>query len=332
MNSPVNPLDLSLSLCQQGLMDDGEKVLRASCDPNDFRVRFNLGWHAMRHGDMKAGFEGLDAGRMINAFGSIRLPGKLWRDEPLEGKTVLFHSECGAGDELINIRFVENFRAKGANVIATTMHGMEPLLARNGILCVKETNVTWDIVHYDYWVPGMSAAYLLGLDYETLSGKPYLKRIPSTLLPETGRKRVGIRWGGLATHADIEPYRKLPWSLVRGLVESHPDFDWYSFQRDNDLHLDFPGRDLSGHMTSWIATSELLAGMDLLITSCTSVAHLAAAMGVEVWLLTPILPYYTWAVPGEKSAWYDAVTLFRQVTPGSWDEPFNQIRERLEAL
>jgi hypothetical protein len=70
--------------------------------------------------------------------------------------------------------------------------------------------------------------------------------------------------------------------------------------------------------------------MDLVITSCTSVAHMSAALGVETWVVVPILPYYMWSVPGEKSAWYDSVTLFRQEKYGDWTAPFAKISKRLE--
>jgi hypothetical protein len=44
----------------------------------------------------------------------------------------------------------------------------------------------------------------------------------------------------------------------------------------------------------------------------------------------PVLPYYAWAYPGEKSVWYDSVTLFRQKMYGDWSAPFNDIREKLK--
>jgi hypothetical protein len=66
------------------------------------------------------------------------------------------------------------------------------------------------------------------------------------------------------------------------------------------------------------------------ITSCTSIAHLSAALGQETWVIVPILPYYAWAAPGESSVWYESVKLFRQTQYGNWDEPLNKVRLALE--
>jgi predicted esterase len=55
-------------------------------------------------------------------------------------------------------------------------------------------------------------------------------------------------------------------------------------------------------------------------------------MGIPTWIVTPIMPYYTWAVPGSTSRWYDSVRLFRQTKYGEWDVPFQEIREELTKL
>ena len=104
----------------------------------------------------------------------------------------------------------------------------------------------------------------------------------------------------------------------------------YSFQRDGDLIENLPFQDLGPDLKSWEDTASHLAAMDLVITSCTSVAHMSAALGKETWVIAPIMPYYLWAVPGEKSAWYDSVRLFRQTTYGDWTEPLAQVTQALK--
>jgi hypothetical protein len=55
-------------------------------------------------------------------------------------------------------------------------------------------------------------------------------------------------------------------------------------------------------------------------------------MGVETWIIVPVLPYYLWAVPGTETAWYDTVTLFRQTSFGDWRDPIGKIGTRLNEL
>jgi hypothetical protein len=84
-------------------------------------------------------------------------------------------------------------------------------------------------------------------------------------------------------------------------------------------------------LETWSDTQKAVSRCDLVITSCTGVAHLAGAMGVETWIVVPILPYYLWALPGNKTPHYDSVTLYRQEKYGCWEAPFKQIKRDLIA-
>ena len=52
-------LDAAFALSVKGDLDGSEKIL-SSLGNNDPRVRFNLGWHNMRRGNLFKGYEGLN--------------------------------------------------------------------------------------------------------------------------------------------------------------------------------------------------------------------------------------------------------------------------------
>ncbi len=312
-----HPLNVALELCQSGEADQAEAILRTM--EQDPRAQYNLGWHDLRHGDFRKGMEGLDKGRWIGVHGSPSIPGKLWRDEPLNGKTLLLRSEGGLGDQICNFRFAEMFQNRGARVVVSCAPSLAQIFSQHGVFTVAEEATPF--IHYDYWVPAMSAAYMLGFDYGTLPGKPYLR---AQQRPRDDRLRIGLRWGGNVNQKDIEPTRKLPVDQLLAAT-AHINADLFSFQRDADL-VDFPGTDLQDDLKSWEETAEWLSSMDLLVTSCTSVAHLAGALGVETWILAPIMPYYTWAMPGERTAWYESVRLFRQTACGNWGSALHDVK------
>ena len=109
-NKKLHPLDMALECSINGFADMGEDILRNQ-PQDDLRVLFNLGWHEMRHGNLKKGFEYLNYGRYINVFGLPVVNGKIWKDESLEGKTLLFRCEGGYGDQILNFRFAKLFVA-----------------------------------------------------------------------------------------------------------------------------------------------------------------------------------------------------------------------------
>jgi ADP-heptose:LPS heptosyltransferase len=77
-------------------------------------------------------------------------------------------------------------------------------------------------------------------------------------------------------------------------------------------------------------TFSIISQMDLVITSCTSIAHIAAAMGKEVCVFVPIMEYYVWTSSNEKSWWYgDNVHMLKQKRPRNWAEPLQQLKEFL---
>jgi hypothetical protein len=76
-----------------------------------------------------------------------------------------------------------------------------------------------------------------------------------------------------------------------------------------------------------------IANLDIVITSCTSIAHIAAGMGKETWVLVPVLPYHTWTYKSPEnrsSPYYDNVRLFRQTTKSKWNDTFQVLYKELE--
>lgn len=321
-----HPLDIALSAAIDGHLDISEKILREQPEQDDARVMFNLGWHEMRHGNLKRGLEMMDAGRFINVFGLPRIPGEIWRDQDLKGKTLLFRCENGFGDQIMNFRFAKDFSDKGANVVVSCDKSLKQIFSRHGFICI-DSEVTAN-VHYDYWVPAMSAAHILGYDTDNFPSKPYMTAEPRKLYSKEGTLKVGIRWAGNPEFEHQQHRRFDPQPLID--LHNIEGVTLYSLQRDEDLVDGLPFADLRDQMKTFDDTASIIAGLDLVITSCTSIAHLAAALGKETWIIVPVLPYYAWAAPGGKSVWYDAVRLFRQEKYGEWDAPLNSVRAALE--
>jgi hypothetical protein len=324
-NTKLHPLDVSLNHCIQGNPELSEEILRNQ-PQDDTRVLFNLGWHEMRHGNLKKGFEHLNYGRFIDVFGLSAVPGEIWKDQSLEGKTLLFRCEGGHGDQILNFRFAKRFQEMGARVLVSCIPQLKELFSRHGFICVDNEIVFG--AYYDYWVPAMSAPYVLGMEFRDLDGSAYISPKNATkLFSKEGTLKVGIRWSGNPRFED-EQHRRFPPELMINLHDV-PNTTFYSLQRDENCIDGLPFADMREKMKSWDDTANIIAGLDLVISSCTSIAHLAASMGVPTWIATPIMPYYTWSVPGEKSDWYDSVRLFKQTKYGEWTDVFDRIREQL---
>ena len=64
---------------------------------------------------------------------------------------------------------------------------------------------------------------------------------------------------------------------------------------------------------------------DLGITCDSTTAHLAAALGIEVWVALSIASDWRWLRDSDDSPWYPKMRLFRQAQWGDWSEVFQRI-------
>ena len=80
----------------------------------------------------------------------------------------------------------------------------------------------------------------------------------------------------------------------------------------------------------FLETAAIIANCDLVITSDTSVAHLAGGMGKTTWLLLHKVPDWRWGLEGDSTFWYPSMRLFRQKKRGDWNEVMERVAEAIQ--
>ena len=70
--------------------------------------------------------------------------------------------------------------------------------------------------------------------------------------------------------------------------------------------------DYTAELKSFDDTAAFVSALDLVITVCTSVAHLSGAIGQRTWVLLDVNPHWTWLLERRDSPWYPTATLYRQ--------------------
>jgi tetratricopeptide (TPR) repeat protein len=68
---------------------------------------------------------------------------------------------------------------------------------------------------------------------------------------------------------------------------------------------------------------------DLVIAVDTSVAHLAGALAVPVWVAMPLACDWRWLLDREDTPWYPTMRLFRQRDLGDWDDVVGRMADAL---
>jgi hypothetical protein len=341
-------IDQQLNLMIRGRFEEAWKISEILEGQKDtftgdtlLRHNFNRGWFLLRQGKYQEGFQLLESGRFLKVYGSGRINTNkpIWDGSTsLEGKTVLINLEAGFGDQIIYARFATEVLIRGGKTILCCHPSLHSLFSR--IPGVERCIAEYDIVSttHDFWIPGFSCSWLFGHTYDTLPNEPYITPNYKSVEMWEGflnanvsdtRRKIGIRWGG-NPEFEHQQFRIFPPKNLISMSK-HQDFKFFSLQRDSDL-LELPEEviDLQHTLISWEDTAACIANLDLVITSCTSIAHLASAMGKLTWVIVPMLPYHVWANGDKHSPWYQkTTTVFRQKKFGEWDDTFTELEQEL---
>lgn len=342
----MHKIDQQLNMMLRGRFEEGWKLSEQMHEehPDNPRHLFNRGWFLLKQGDLQGGFQALEYGRELKVYGGGHIGTKkpIWNQkDDLNGKIVILALECGFGDQMIYVRFASEIKKRGGKCIICGTKLLHSLFERvEGV----EQCITLDEVkstRHDYWIPGFSCSWIFGHTFETLPNQPYMSALPEsteiwrTLLDgatKEGKAKIGIRWSGSPLF-EHQQFRVFPPEFLINLYK-RTDAQFFSFQRDTDI-IELPNEivDLQHVLLSWEDTAAALKNLDLLITSCTSVAHLASAMGVPTWVVVPLLPYHCWTYGDEHSPWYQNSTkVYRQVDFGRWDKTFDKLGNDLETF
>jgi ADP-heptose:LPS heptosyltransferase len=152
------------------------------------------------------------------------------------------------------------------------------------------------------------------------------------------RPRIGIAWQGNALHPR-DGRRSIPLAAFAPVVRAWAGrAAFISLQKGpaNDAIaaaalplIDF-GVDLDGDYDAFVDTAAVMAALDLVITSDTAVAHLAAALGVPVWVVLARPCDWRWGREGDRSAFYSTARLIRQRHPGDWSGAMDELAIALQ--
>lgn len=291
------------------------------------RITFNMGTFEMQQGNFKVGlYKMINGGKEIGIWKSPVRSYEKWNGQDTN-KTLLVFAEAGIGDEFINIRFLNNLKHRG---IKHHYIGFRPdiveLFQQNGFnACLeKDIDPLGDYVYCD----AMNLPILLDIGESQLWQGPYLAPKQSFIdkwkakLPE---KFITIKYSGNPFY-DHDLHRTLP---LERLYDISREFNITAISLQIDDGLLF-----KQDIQCWDDTLAIQHLAALNVTSCTSTAHSASAIGARCVVIPPICRYYPWVnLTNDHSPWYgESTKIFPQVQHKNWDKPFEQLRQEMRTL
>jgi Flp pilus assembly protein TadD len=262
-----------------------------------------------------------------------------WDGSVAPHATILLDAEQGLGDTIQFARYAPLVKSRVGRVI---LRCQKPLVGLLRSLAGVDVLLTQEdaLPEFDAWLPLLSVPQFFTPSTESIPGTvPYLSpdeshvRFWQARIEGYAGLRVGIHWQGNPAFPK-DRFRSMPLSCFEPLAKL-PGVRLFSLQKGTGTEqlaqrsatfpvVDF-GLTLSEIHGPFLDTAAILRCLDAVVTSDTSLAHLAGALGVETWLAVPHVPEWRWLLERENTPWYPSLHLVRQPEVGQWGGVFTRI-------
>ena len=267
-----------------------------------------------------------------------------WDGRPFVGKRLLVHYEQGIGDTIHFVRYVPMVKDRGGTVILEVRKSLYNLLRGFGGVdeLIEASFDSKPRVDFDLHVSLMDLPGIFGTTLETVPADvPYIFADPAEV--EFWRSRfsgpdfkVGIVWSGSPMY-ERNHLRACKLTDFAGL-SAIDGVKLYALQKGQpaDQIAALAGEiqvvNLGEQFDDFSDTAAAIENLDMVISTDTSVPHLAAAMGKPVWLLLCCASEWRWLLDRDDSPWYPTIRIFRQTKANYWDDVFARVAEQLQII
>ena len=317
-----------------------------SLKPDYHEASWNKSLCLLLQGDFENGLQFYESRwtseKVSEIAGKRSFDGPAWLGaESLQDKTILLYGEQGLGDFIQFCRYVKLVAGLGAKVILEVPQSLATLLT--GLTGVSEFVIKGqELPPFDFCCPIVS----LPLAFNTrVSSIPAENRyIASDVkkasewrfkLGEKKKKRVGLVWSSLSNFQH-DAKRSL---LLSDFVKALPvdGYEYVCLQKelkdcDKEFFKEYQNIQFFGdQLNDFSDTAALIESVDLVVSTCTSVPHLSAAMGKETWVLLSHVPDWRWLLDREDSPWYPSMKLYRQNSICNWNSVLDRVKSDLSS-
>ena len=362
---PINPdiqNNLGTLYINEGKPGKAQEHLRKalSAQPDHAQAHWNLSLSYLELGDYERGWPAYKWGiaakvRMDRNYTKEPLP--VWDGTP--GKRLVVYGEQGIGDEILFASVLPDLLRDCPNTVFECHKKLHRLFANSfpniDIYPTREDEMlTWPCLPNGAMRYPFEAKLALGdlpgfyrKKVADFPGTPFLKPTPQAELYWNERlatlprkPNIGISWIGGHKRTRVE-VRSLELEKMLPILKQDANFISLQYTPCEDEIARFtekhgitihhwPEACYSGDYDD---TAGLVSNLDLVITVCTSAVHLAGALGVPTWVLTPSRPAWRYRLDLDYMPWYSNTVLFRQ-KEGSveWELVVEDVAEALADL
>jgi tetratricopeptide (TPR) repeat protein len=297
-------------------------------------------------GDFENGLEGYEArwlnGRSLSEALGTSFPS--WKGPGRKAKRVLVLNDHGLGDTIQFFRYLPLMAAAGVDATFVCPPRLRRLLSSKAKVRFADSPPEGE--PFDAQIAISSLPYAFDTRLETIpAAVPYLAAEPASRemwLKRIGGEgfKIGIVWQGnpnpeadRARSMPLEAFAPLAGvagarliSLQKGVGEEQLS------SLPSSLRIERLGANFDAGDDAFVDTAAAMTCLDLVVCCDTSIAHLAGALAVAVWVALKRDAEWRWLTERADSPWYPTMRLFRQRRRGVWSDLFEAMASELAQL
>lgn len=357
-----NPKDPTLLYNYAHFLKDADDIELATffyqkviaLQPNNRAAHFGLSQCYLTLGEFEQGWSGF----RYRSKDTLHFPIYNFDTMDLHNKRILTRCEWGMGDMIQFVRYAKELKKRGAIVYVQTYKALKPIFLTcpyiDKVIAVGELFPAHDIQ-----IPLLDLPHGCNTTFKSIPNEvPYL--YPNKTLMKKWQNyfdikkiNIGLCWSGNGiSEAPLHVQKNIDVTLFAPLLNienvvlhsiqktKNESFDTISTKSlrtgggINSLPCWLHQFDENFDVTNgrFMDTAAVMKCLDLVITIDTSIAHLAGALAVPVWVLLPYKADWRWLQSINWSPWYPTMQLFRQKIPGNWQDVIQKMVNELEKL
>ena len=312
-------------------------------NPNFYRSRINLGTTLLSMSNFDEGFKEYNY-RIYedkNFKSILHKKNQIWNGQNIENKKILVVAEDGLGNTIQFSRYLEILSQLNCKIVFKCQEELHHLF--EDMLYIEELiNLDNDYEDFEYWVPLQNLINLLTPDLNSNCPFPTALKIDDnklleweTLIAVNDNVKIGINWQGSSLNPRVAS-NTVTLDKFNNIVKD-PNATFISLQKgaavsdiqkfkleENIINYDLL---MDTGTKKFLDTAAIVKYLDLVITTDTSIAHLAGSLGTQTWLLLPKVSDWRWLNSKDETIWYDNVRIYRQKIQGDWSEVFTRVEK-----
>jgi tetratricopeptide (TPR) repeat protein len=347
---------LAMSFRNMGRWADTRRLLEqeVALQPRAAYLQLTLAHVLLACCEWDAGWAGYRHRFAAGAVPYRPLPYRTWTGAPTPDQAVVVIAEQGLGDEIMFASCLPDVIRRVGHCIVECEPRLAKLFGRSFpdatvLPTRREGDGSWldQVMEPDWQIcSGDLPALFRRRDQDFPAHAGYLRADPervsywrNRLSAELGPgMKVGISWrGGTAktrsrarslASSDWAPILKVPGCAFVNLQYGECGDMLQQFQEDHGISV--------AHYPEVLAdydeTAALVCALDLVLSVCTAIIHLAGALGRPVWIMAPLAPEWRYTAERDVMPWYPTSRVRRQQLHGDWASVCQQVSLELQKL